>query len=74
MAHPQPARVRYEFLVRGDLSERVLAAFPELSVAPTPHAYTTLFGPIDGDVQLRGMLARFDTMGLTVIEMRRLPD
>ncbi|MFE3293533.1 hypothetical protein [Rhodococcus sp. NPDC059234] len=74
MAHPQPARVRYEFLVRGDLSERVLAAFPELSVAEAPHAYTALYGPIDGDTQLRGMLARFDALGITVVEMRRLPD
>lgn len=72
--HPEPSRVRYQFLVRGELSERVLAAFPELGVSPTPQAYTTLYGPIDSDVQLRGMLARFDAMGLTVIEMRRLPD
>ncbi|MFC4606013.1 hypothetical protein [Rhodococcus kronopolitis] len=74
MTHPQPSRVRYEFLLRGELSERVLAAFPELDVAPTPHAYTTLYGPIDGDTRLRGMLARFDALGITVVEMRRLPD
>ncbi|SDC59598.1 hypothetical protein [Rhodococcus tukisamuensis] len=74
MAHPPYSRVRYEFLLRGELSERALAAFPELEVSATPHAYTTLYGPIDNDTQLRGMLARFDALGITVVEMRRLPD
>lgn len=77
MAHPRPAgsaQVRYEFLVDGTLSERALAAFPELTVAPAVPAYTALYGPVDNATRLRGMLARFDALGLTVIEMRRLPD
>ncbi|MGO4203447.1 hypothetical protein AB4Z09_17185 [Rhodococcus sp. TAF43] len=69
-----PATVRYAFLVGGELSERVLAAFPELQVSETARAHTTLYGPVRSPTELRGMLARFDSLGLTVIEMRRLPD
>src|SRR5574340_1008564 len=57
MAHPRPAgsaQVRYEFLVDGVLSERALAAFPELTVAPAVHAYTALYGPVDDATRLRG--------------------
>ncbi|PTR24026.1 hypothetical protein C8K36_10836 [Rhodococcus sp. OK519] len=67
-----PATVRYAFLVGGELSERVLAAFPELQVSETAH--TTLYGPVRSPTELRGMLARFDALGLTLVEMRRLPD
>lgn len=66
--------IRYEFVVEGDLSERAKAAFPDLAVARVPLTYTRLFGPIDDDTALRGMLARFDALGLTVVELRRLPD
>ena len=40
-----PATVRYAFLVGGELSERVLAAFPELQVSETARAHTTLYYP-----------------------------
>ncbi|MBM4723339.1 hypothetical protein GS439_12440 [Rhodococcus hoagii] len=69
-----PATVRYAFLVGGELSDRVLAAFPELQVSETTHAHTTLYGPVRSPTELRGMLARFDALGLTLVEMRRLPD
>lgn len=68
------ASVRYAFLVGGELSERVLAAFPELKVSETAVAHTTLYGPVRNPTELRGMLARFDALGLTLVEMRRLPD
>ncbi len=63
---------RYAFLVQGDLSDRVVAAFPELQASPTPPNCTTLDGPIQDNTQLRGILARFDDLGLTVVEMRRI--
>lgn len=66
--------IRYEFVVEGDLSERAKAAFPDLAVARVPATFTRLFGPIDDETALRGMLARFDALGLTVVELRRLPD
>lgn len=65
-------RPRYEFVVRGALSERALAAFPELTHVPAPDGCTRLAGPVDGDQGLRTLLARFDVLGLTVIEMRRV--
>ncbi|WP_072690216.1 hypothetical protein [Rhodococcus marinonascens] len=69
-----PGNVRYTFLISGSLSDRVLAAFPELDVSDVTTGDTTLFGRVDGPTDLRGMLARFDALGLTIIEMRRLPD
>ncbi|QBJ96939.1 hypothetical protein ERC79_13995 [Rhodococcus sp. ABRD24] len=69
-----PATVRYAFLVGGELSERVLAAFPELRVSESARAHTTLYGPVRSPTELRGMIARFDSLGLTLVEMRQLPD
>ncbi|SNS51980.1 hypothetical protein [Rhodococcoides kyotonense] len=66
--------IRYEFVVEGSLSDRAKAAFPDLAVSHVPLTYTRLFGPLDDDTALRGMLARFDALGLTLVELRRLPD
>lgn len=77
MTQPLPhsvRRTRYEFLIEGSMSDRAVAAFPDLAEAPVPAPYTTLYGPVDDPTVLRGMLARFDAMGLRVVEMRRLPD
>jgi hypothetical protein len=52
----------------------VLAAFPEFRTATAHGSNTVLFGPVADPTELRGLLARFDTLGLTVLEMRRLPD
>lgn len=72
--HVDTHPVRYEFVVEGDMTDRTKAAFPDLAVARTPHTCTRLFGPLEDDTALRGMLARFDALGLTVVELRRLPD
>ncbi|MEV0947320.1 hypothetical protein [Rhodococcus sp. NPDC049939] len=69
-----PGNIRYTFLISGVLSDRVLAAFPELDVSNVTTGDTTLYGRVDSPTDLRGMLARFDALGLTIIEMRRLPD
>lgn len=66
--------VRYEFVVEGLMTDRTRAAFPDLAVATVPLPRTRLFGPLDNETALRGMLARFDALGLTVVELRRLPD
>lgn len=66
--------MRYEFVVAGRISETALAAFPELQPAPAQPAATSLFGPVRDQAALRGVLARFDDLGLTVLEMRQLPD
>jgi uncharacterized protein YbbC (DUF1343 family) len=66
--------VRYEFLLPGRVSEAVRAAFPELIVRPSPMGGTVFFGPVTDSAHLHGLLDRFQSFGLTVAEMRQLPD
>jgi hypothetical protein len=66
--------VRYEFLLSVQLSRTARAAFPELDSGPGPTGGTALWGSIDDDGHLAEMLARFAVLGLTVVEMRQLPD
>ena len=56
--------MRYEFIIRGSVSEDVMAALPELSSTPYPTGGTVLFGPVQDE----------SDVGLSVVEMRRLPD
>ncbi|HLT10395.1 MAG TPA: hypothetical protein VK028_06260 [Micromonosporaceae bacterium] len=66
--------MRYEFLVAGHVSETVRAAFPEFDVADGPAGGTAIYGPVRDHAALGGVLARFDQLGLIVVEMRKLPD
>ncbi|WP_053202626.1 hypothetical protein [Jiangella muralis] len=66
--------MRYEFLVTGRVSDTVRAAFPEFDVADGPAGGTSIYGPVRDWAALRGVLARLDALGLTVVEMRKLPD
>ncbi|NMM85675.1 hypothetical protein B2J88_15075 [Rhodococcus sp. SRB_17] len=65
---------RYQFLIDGEVSERVAAAFPELDVADAVGGCTSLYGRVGDSSKMRGIMARLDVLGLTVVEMRRLPD
>ena len=70
-----PAPTRYQFVIDGELSERALAAFPELSRSVHSSAGTTiLFGSLTDSTAMRGVLARIDAMGLTLLGMSQLPD
>ncbi len=69
-----PVTTRYQFTIDGELSERALAAFPELRAKLPISGTTTLFGPVPDPTAMRGILARFDNLGLTLLEMRQLPD
>jgi hypothetical protein len=67
--------VRYEFLIPVRLSDTARAAFPELNAGAAPTGGgTALWGPVHDNAELAGLLARFATLGLTVVEMRMLPD
>jgi hypothetical protein len=66
--------VRYEFLIAGQVSDTVHAAFPELEAVAAPTGGTALYGPVRDASHLRGLLARFDELGVSVVEMRQLPD
>ncbi|MGW4350993.1 hypothetical protein ACWELJ_02775 [Nocardia sp. NPDC004582] len=70
-----PEKVRYQFVIAGELSARALSAFPELarSVHSTSGT-TTLFGSVDDYTAMRGVLARIDTLGLTLLGLSQLPD
>ncbi|MGY1693672.1 MULTISPECIES: hypothetical protein [unclassified Geodermatophilus] len=65
---------RYEFLLPGRLSDDVCAAFPELTARPGSTGGTVLFGPVGDSSHLHGLLARFQSLGLTLVELRQLPD
>ena len=67
------APTRYQFLIDGEVSDRVKAAFPELSVAPTAGGYTSLYGPVADHSAMRSIMARLDSLGLTVAELTGTP-
>lgn len=70
----RPTGIRYEFLLPGRVSEAVCAAFPELIARSSPVGGTVMFGQVVDRAHLHGLLDRFQTMGLTVVEFRQLPD
>ncbi|AOT60338.1 MULTISPECIES: hypothetical protein [Streptomyces] len=65
--------MRYEIRVEGHLSETLAKAFPELSRVEMS-GQTVLYGPVVDEAHLYGLLARCQSLGLRVVEMRRLPE
>jgi hypothetical protein len=65
--------VRYQFLVAGQMSDTVRAAFPELVSTDGPAGGTSMSGEVRDKSALRGLLTRFDDLGLDVVEMRQIP-
>lgn len=65
----------YEFTVDGELSERALAAFPELRAeVDRQQIATKLTGELpDTAAAARGVIARLDQLGLTLLSFRRFP-
>lgn len=68
------APIRYQFLIDGDTSDHVNATFPDMQVASTMGGYTSLHGPVTDYLAMRAIMARLDSLGLTIAELRRLPD
>jgi hypothetical protein len=66
--------MRYEFIVRGPVSDALAAELPEMASATYPTGGTTLFGPIQDESDAMAMFGRIRGLGLSVIGMRRLPD
>jgi hypothetical protein len=66
------AMERYEIRLRGHLGALMLAAFPSFS-AEICGSDTVLRGPIQDRAALHGVLAQVDSIGLELIELRRLP-
>ncbi|MFE0516790.1 hypothetical protein [Streptomyces sp. NPDC058964] len=65
--------MRYEIRVEGHMSETLTKAFPELEHVAMA-GQTLLFGPVVDEDQFYGLLVRCQSLGLRVVEMRRLPD
>ena len=63
---------RYEFRIRGRLSESVLRTFDRLDT-DVERVETVLHGPVPDQAELRGVLERFAALGLELTEVRRLP-
>ena len=67
--------MRYQFVIEGELSDRALAVFSDLTRSDVSTAgTTTLYGSMADSTAVRGVLARVDSLGLSLIEMSRLPD
>ena len=66
--------MRYEFIVRDTVSDGVAAEVPELSSAAYPSGGTALYGPVQDEADVLTLLARLRDLGLSVVEIRRLPD
>ncbi|MGW5851075.1 hypothetical protein ACWFQ8_24540 [Streptomyces sp. NPDC055254] len=64
--------MRYEFRVSGVVPDTLAASFPELDRIPVPEQ-TLLLGTVLDEAHLYGLLTRFQSLGMRVLEMRRLP-
>ena len=65
------ASSRYEIRVAGVIPPEALLDFEDLTAAVAP-VETVLSGVIADSAALQGLLARFDTFGVRLIEVRRL--
>ncbi|MEV4429602.1 hypothetical protein ACN9M0_32485 [Streptomyces sp. R-07] len=62
--------MQYEIRIEGQMSRTMTDAFPELESCIVS-GQTLLFGQVIDEAHLYGLLARFQSLGLHVVEMRR---
>jgi hypothetical protein len=67
------AASKYEFRIRGRLSEPVLERFDSLQ-SDIERVETVLHGQVRDQAELHGIIERVQSLGLELIEVRRLPD
>jgi hypothetical protein len=63
----------FEIHIKGKLSEATLAAFEGLQYSVQP-IETVLCGPVPDQAALHGLLDRIQSLGLELVEVRRLPE
>jgi hypothetical protein len=63
----------YEIRVRGRLTDSLLTAFEGMRATVEP-VETVLHGPVRDQAALYGLLDRIQSLGLELVEVRRLPD
>jgi hypothetical protein len=66
------APANYEFRIRGRVSEPVLTSFEPLESTTEP-VETILHGPVRDQSELHGILDRLQSLGLELVEVRKLP-
>ena len=64
---------RYEIRIRGRVSAAVLDTFDAMQSDVEP-VETILHGPVRDQAELHGLLHRLQSLGLELIEVRRLPE
>jgi hypothetical protein len=70
---PAVPSVYYEIRIAGVLPAEALLDFDRLS-ASVHQVETVVHGPLQDQAALHGLLARLETFGVQVIEVRRLQD
>jgi hypothetical protein len=67
------ASLHYEIRVAGVLPPEALLDYARLSASVQP-VETVLHGPLPDQAALHGLLARLETFGVQIMEVRRLQD
>ena len=62
----------YEIRIKGRIGDSLLLAFEGLTVSTEP-VETILHGPLPDQEALHELLAKIQSVGLEVVELRRLP-
>jgi hypothetical protein len=62
----------YEIRIKGRLSDSLLTAFEGLTATVEP-VEPVLHGPVADQSSLHGLLDRIQSLGLELVEIRRLP-
>lgn len=68
--------MRYEFILAEHIPDVAHAAFPELEESTVELGATgsIMYGNVVDGAHLHGILDRFQDLGFTLLELRRLPD
>jgi hypothetical protein len=62
----------YEIRIRGRVSDAVLESFEGLD-SDVQRVETVLFGPLTDQAELHAVIERIASLGLELVEVRRLP-
>ncbi|HZD69490.1 MAG TPA: hypothetical protein VFA45_11430 [Actinomycetes bacterium] len=62
----------YEIRIKGRVGDSLLSAFEGLAVTVEP-VETVVYGPIPDQNTLHELLTKLQSLGLEVVELRRLP-
>ena len=63
----------YEFRIRGRLGRPLLTEFRELDLTPaTERVETVLSGPVEDLAALHGLLRRFESLGIELLDVHRV--